>query len=111
MLKSIVISTSDTKFSALSFKEYYIDNIARISDMGFDAVELAVRDPKVIDLSALKKQLKKYKLPVVAIGTRQAYGEEGLSFTSDDDDIQRGAIQRIKEQMDFACEIGKPQVI
>ena len=111
MLKSIVISTSNTKFSALSFKEYYIDNIARISDMGFDAVELAVRDPKEIDLFELKKQLKKYKLPVVAIGTGQAYGEEGLSFTSNDDDIRRRAIQRIKEQMDFACEIGKPQII
>lgn len=111
MLKSIVISTSNTKFSALSFKECYIDNIARISDMGFDAVELAVRDPKEISLSELKEQLKRYKLPVVAIGTGQAYGEEGLSFTSNDDDIQRRAIQRIKEQMDFACEIGNPQII
>jgi sugar phosphate isomerase/epimerase len=111
MKKCIVISTPGAQFSALAIKEDFKESIKKVADLGFDAVELAVRDPRMIDVHELKKLLEQYHLPVPAIGTGQAYGEEGLSFTDPDPEIRRKAIQRIKDQMNLAMAIGGPQVI
>ncbi len=111
MKKSIVVSTPDAEFSALAFKEDFKDSIKKVADLGFNAVELAVRDPKSINIDETKAILANYALPVPAIGTGQAFGEEGLSFTDPDPDIRAQAVQRIKDQMDFSKEVGKAQVI
>ena len=111
MLKCIVVSTPDAKFSALALKEDFKDSLRKVSELGYDAVELAVRDPKMIDANEITKLLQQYHLTVPAIGTGQAYGEEGLSFTDTDPEIRRKAVQRIKDQMDLAIEMGGSQVI
>lgn len=102
MKLSIVISTQPAKFSALAYKGKLAGNIAKIKALGYDGVELAVRDPKLLDIAEIEFLLAKYELPVVAIGTGQAYGEEGLSFTSPDEAIRHGAIERIKSQIHLA---------
>ncbi|MGE5582273.1 MAG: 5-keto-L-gluconate epimerase [Bacillota bacterium] len=111
MLKCIVVSTSGTKFSALAFKENIKDSIAKVAALGFDAVELAVRDPNLINFEELNEILRGFNLPVPAIGTGQAYGEEGLSFTNSNPAVRKKAVQRIKDQMDFSNKLCKPQVI
>jgi hypothetical protein len=39
-----------------------------------------------------------------AVGTGQAWGEEQLSFTSDDPDVRRTAIERIKSHIPLAAQ-------
>ncbi|MFA4838355.1 MAG: 5-keto-L-gluconate epimerase [Candidatus Neomarinimicrobiota bacterium] len=102
MKLSIVISTQPAKFSALAYKGKLAENIAKIKALGYDGVELAVRDPKLLDIAEIESLLAKFELPVVAIGTGQAYGEEGLSFTSPDEAIRRKAIERIRSQIRLA---------
>ncbi|MDD5765245.1 MAG: 5-keto-L-gluconate epimerase [Candidatus Marinimicrobia bacterium] len=102
MKLSIVISTQPAKFSALAYKGKLAENIAKIKALGYDGVELAIRDPKLLDIAMLESLLVKYEFPVVAIGTGQAYGEEGLSFTSPEEAIRRSAIERIKSQIHLA---------
>ena len=46
MKKSIVVSIQPTKFSALAFKEDFKESIKKVTDLGFDGAELAVRNPK-----------------------------------------------------------------
>ncbi len=99
---SIVLSTQPTAFSALAYKGQLSENISKIRMYGYDGVELAVRDPKGLDLNQLNLVLKENNLPVPAIGTGQAYGEEGLSLTHPDKEIREKAIERIKSQMKFA---------
>lgn len=111
MKSCIVISTSDAEFSALALRGDLCENILEIAELGFGAVELAVRDPSAIDKRAINDALKRHGLAVAAIGTGQAYGQEGLSFADPDPMIRRRAVDRIKRQMDFAKEIGCPQVI
>jgi len=111
MQKCIVISTPGAKFSALAMKEDFKKSIKKVADLGYDAVELAVRDPRMIDVHEIQKLLEQYHLPVPAIGTGQAYGEEGLSFTDPDPEIRQKAVQRIKDQMNLAIELGGAQVI
>lgn len=111
MLKSIVVSTSGTKFSALAFKENIKESIAKVAALGFDAVELAVRDPKLVNFDELSEIISSNNLPVTAIGTGQAYGEEGLSFTNPNEAVRKETVKRIKDQMDFSHKLGKPQII
>ncbi len=111
MQKCIVVSTPGAKFSALALKADFRESLKKVADLGYDAVELAVRNPKILDINEIKELLGKYKLPVPAIGTGQAYGEEGLSFTDSEEEVRKQAVQRIKDQMDFAVELGGAQVI
>src|SRR4030042_761512 len=111
MKKCIVISTPGAKFSALAMKEDFKESIKKVADLGDDAVELSVRDPRMIDVHETKSLLQQHHLTVPAIGTGQAYGEEGLSFTDPDPEIRRKAVQRIKDQMNLAMNIRVPQVI
>ena len=96
MKLGIVISTQPTSFSALSYAENLEESIKKAADMGYDGVELAVREPDLLDVEKVKKILNKYNLNVPAIGTGQAFVEEGLSFTSPDEDIRKKAVKRIK---------------
>jgi sugar phosphate isomerase/epimerase len=111
MKKCIVISTPGAKFSALAMKEDFRESIKKVAALGYDAVELAIRDPNTIPVHEIKRLLQQHHLTVPAIGTGQAYGEEGLSFTDPDPEIRTRAIKRIKDQMNLAIDIGGPQVI
>jgi 5-keto-L-gluconate epimerase len=110
MLKCIVISTPGAQFSALAIKENFRDGIRRVAELGYDAVELHIRDPNGIDVDEIENLLNQYRLPVPTIGTGQAYGEEGLSFSDPDPEIRQKAVQRIKDQMDLASQLGIPRV-
>ncbi|MFW6381809.1 MAG: 5-keto-L-gluconate epimerase [Bacillota bacterium] len=111
MQKCIVVSTPDAEFSALAFKEDFQDSIKKVADLGYDAVELAVRDPKSINIEQTRGILEENELPVPALGTGQAYGEEGLSFTDSNPEIREKAVQRIKDHLEFSAQIGQPQII
>ncbi len=103
MKYSIVFSTQPAKFQAATFKGNLETNIAQIASLGYDGVELAIRDPKLIDLPVLDNLLRKHSLQVPAIGTGQAWGEEGLSLTDPDPQIRRAAIERIKSHLPVAA--------
>ena len=102
MRLSIVLSMQPTSFSALAYKGQLEKNIAKIKNLGYDGVELAVRDPNLVNLEKISKIIDEYGLTVPAIGTGQAYREEGLSFTDPDTSIREKSIQRIKDQINFA---------
>jgi sugar phosphate isomerase/epimerase len=102
MKLSIVLSTQPASFSALAYKGRLVENIAKIKDLGYDAIELAVRDPDLLDLTALTTSLSSKELPVSAIGTGQAYGEEGLSFTHPNNKVRLETIDRVKAHIKLA---------
>lgn len=106
MKLSIVLSTHAARFEAVAFKGDFEANVAKIAGYGYAGVELAIRDPSLVNLAELKAVVDKHKLAVPALGTGQAWGEEGLSFTSDDPDIRRTAIERIKSHIPLAAEFG-----
>lgn len=111
MKKSIVVSTQQTEFSALAFKEDLEKNVRKISEFGFDGVELAVRDPGYLDKEKIIQLLKDCDLEVPAIGTGQAWGEEGLSLSDSNEIIRKMAVERIIEQIKFASHFGAQVII
>lgn len=106
MKLSIVLSTHAAKFEAVAFKGDFEDNVAKIASYGYQGVELAIRDPELVDVDQLQSIVSSHHLVVPAIGTGQAWGEEGLSFTSDDPAIRRAAIERIKSHIPLAAKFG-----
>jgi sugar phosphate isomerase/epimerase len=111
MKLGIVLSTQAAKFSALAYKGQLAENAAKISRLGFDGIELAIRDPQLVNQSEIKSLLNELDLTVPAIGTGQAFGEEGLSFVNPDLAIRRQAIERIKSQMELAEALGSMVII
>ena len=105
MKLSIVLSTQPASFSALAYKGELSANMAKIKAFGYDGIELAVRDPKLLDVPAIRSMTVDQNFPVSALGTGQAFGEEGLSFSDPDENIRRKAIDRIKAQVDLAASL------
>ena len=99
---SFVISTQPTQFQAVAFDPNFDANVARLAELGYDGVELAVREPAQLDVAAVKRALDQHHLQVPALGTGQAYVEEHLSFTDPDPSIRAQAIARIQAHIDLA---------
>jgi sugar phosphate isomerase/epimerase len=106
MKLSVVLSTHAASFEAVAFKGDFEANVAKIASWGYDGVELAVRDPSLVDAGQLETVLAACGLAVPAIGTGQAWGEEGLSFTSNDPAVRAAAIERISSQIPLAERLG-----
>ena len=102
MKLSIVLSTHAANFEAVAFKGDFEGNIERIAGWGYEGVELAIRDPRLVDVSELERVVTSHGLQVPAIGTGQAWGEEGLSLTSNDPSVRAAAVERIKSHIPLA---------
>jgi sugar phosphate isomerase/epimerase len=99
---SIVLSTHQARFEAVAFTGEFETNITKIARWGYDGVELAIRDPNLVDVDTLERVLVDHGLKVPAIGTGQAWGEERLSFTNPDMEVRNAAIARIKDHIQLA---------
>lgn len=111
MKLSIVLSTQPAQFDAVAFKGDFERHVARIAEMGYDGVELAIREPKSLHSDDVVRVLERYGLGVPAIGTGQAWGEERLSFTDPDPEVRAAAVQRVKEHVPFAARVGAQIII
>ncbi len=105
MKLSIVLSTHAAQFAAATFKGDFAANVAKIAALGYDGVELAIRDPRLVDANELARVIAGHGLVVPAIGTGQAWGEERLSFTAADAAVRRAAIERIKSHIPLAARL------
>jgi sugar phosphate isomerase/epimerase len=105
MKLSVVLSTHAAAFQAVAFKGDFEANVAKIASWGYDGVELAVRDPNLVNAGQLERVVTDCGLVVPAIGTGQAWGEEGLSFTSNDPEVREAAIERISSHVPLAAHL------
>lgn len=105
MKVSLVVSTHAAHFQAVAFKGRLDENLAKIAAWGYDGVELAIRDPRQVDPDELESLVLSHGLVVPAIGTGQAWGEEGLSFTSDDPAVRAAAIERARSHIPLAARL------
>jgi 5-keto-L-gluconate epimerase len=111
MKLSIVLSTHAAQFAAVAFKGDLASNVSKIAGWGYDGVELAIRDPKIADTDELLRIVSEHGLEVPAIGTGQAWGEEGLSFTDPDPAVRAAAIERTISHIPFAAQTGAAIII
>ena len=85
------------------FETKSIDEIfSKISRFGFDAVEIAVEDPSVIDPAKVKEGLKRHGLQAVVCG---AFGPT-RDLTNEDERVHQQCFDYISQCMDFAVQWG-----
>jgi len=111
MKTAIVVSISPTSFEALAMSADVDRAFKLSSELGFDAVEVAVRDPAKVTAASIIEKANKNGLNIAAIGTGQAWVEEGLSLTSPDADKRRLAMERLKAQVDLSKELSAQVII
>lgn len=78
------------------------EGLAKIAEMGYDGVELSIRDPNQLGINKISELIKKNKLEVSTIGTGLAFAIDGLSFSNSDENVRVRAVERIKSHIDFA---------
>ena len=108
---SLTISSSGSKSAPIVFQGSYPHGIWKAKVLGYDQVELHIRDPKSLDLSPIMKALEETCIRVSTLGTGQAYVNDRLSFSSFDSEVRRAAIQRIKDHIQLASQLGAKVII
>ena len=111
MKLSGIISCQPTIFKAVSFEKDPRRSIEFLKNIGYQGIELAIRDPKQIKIKEIKKISEDLLMPVIAIGTGQAYLEEGLSLSSLDKKLRKKSVERIKDHMVIASEFNAQVII
>jgi sugar phosphate isomerase/epimerase len=117
MKTAMVVSASATAFESLAMSagsagaEGLAKSFELISGVGFDGVEIAVRDPARVDPSGILALAERYDLEIAAIGTGQAYVDEGISFTDKRASVRRKAVKRIKDQLMLGKKLHAPVII
>lgn len=81
-----------------------------VREQGFDAVEVILADPKLLDVEALRAALSSCGLPVSTVSTGQAMAMEGLSMCAASSEVREATFRRLCEDLDFSAQIGKPNV-
>lgn len=80
--------------------------IGRASEMGFDCVELHIRNPKDLDARRILELSDRHKVRVAAIGTGLEFGMNGLNLSAEDPGLRSRMAARLREHIDFAACFG-----
>ena len=111
MKVSITVTPIQPNFGPIVFTNDVRGHLPYIAELGYDAIELHIADPAIMDRRAFRESLDEYGLTLSFIGTGLAFGEDGLSWIEPGPDTRRAAVQRINEHVDFASEYGAPLAI
>jgi 5-keto-L-gluconate epimerase len=80
-----------------------VESCARL---GYDCVELDLKDPAEIDRRALRRVLDANGVDWCGMGTGRVAAEDGLTFTDPDPEMRRKAIERICRLIELGAEFG-----
>lgn len=111
MQLSLVISIEETGFDAVAMRGTWQDAVRTAATLGYDGVELAVRDASRLDAAVVSSVVREAGLAVSAIGTGQAYLADGLSLAHPDDAIRARATTRVVAALHLAAPLGAAVIV
>jgi sugar phosphate isomerase/epimerase len=112
MWKTSVVTAPATAINAPApLKGSLEDTIGRASAIGFDAVQLTVNRPSEFDLKGAQAALSSFRMKVSSIATGGAYAIDHISLGHQDESKRLAAVQRMKEHIDLAKELGGADVV
>jgi sugar phosphate isomerase/epimerase len=80
--------------------------LRRVAEIGYEGIELQVRDPDRVDAKGLGTLAKDAGIAITAISTGSIGSSDGLYFVDGDPDVRRRAIERYKGVIRLAHEFG-----
>jgi sugar phosphate isomerase/epimerase len=109
---SYAVATKDTRsLGMLAYRADFGNVVALLSDIGYQGIELMVRDPDELDAGEIESVLARYNLNVAAVGTGPVFAEDKLSFTDSDETVRNAAVMRACRIVRFASRFSSPVVI
>lgn len=106
MKLAYTISASSTRFAAVAQGRPLPEAIRYLGGLGYAGVELAIRDPGQVDLDAIAACAREAGVAIPAIGTGQAFLEEGLALVASDESVRAAAVARLEAQLVAAQRLG-----
>ncbi len=100
---SMAISPAPAVFSPLLFAGEWKLGISTARELGYDAVELSLRDPQDAAILKVVSELGNSGLSLSAIATGQSYYRDGLSLTNPDPTERVKLLERLKRFIDLAA--------
>jgi sugar phosphate isomerase/epimerase len=111
MRLSLVVSVEETSFDAVAVRGGWEAAVAHLARLGFDGVELAIRDPAAVDLGRVEAVVREAGLVVPALATGQAYLADGLCLSSPDPQMRRRAAERLVAHVQAAARLGSLVIV
>jgi 5-keto-L-gluconate epimerase len=108
---SIALTPSPTVFATLLYAGNLMHGMRRAAELGYDGVELNLRDPKSEDVESVLAAARTHGLEIVSLGTGQAYLQDGLSVASADPDVRARCVERLQSHVDLAARVSAQVVI
>jgi sugar phosphate isomerase/epimerase len=78
----------------------------RVAEIGYEGIELQVRDPEQLDAAALAKTARAHGLAITAVSTGGIGAADRLYFVDPDPGIRRQAVERYRSVIRLAHEYG-----
>jgi sugar phosphate isomerase/epimerase len=106
------VATPDTTTSPMLAYRGDLDRVfGDLQGLGYDGVELMLRDPAALDAAGIAALARAHGLQIAAIGTGQVAEEDGLTLLAADETTRAAAVERLQAILRFAGHLGAPVVI
>ncbi|WNF00281.1 sugar phosphate isomerase/epimerase [Streptomyces luomodiensis] len=92
----------------LGFGAPLAEAVRRLAELGYDGVEVQVRDTTARDAHALARTAETAGLTVLGIGTGPVAAQDRLTLTDPSPDVRRHALHRLLGAARLAGELGVP---
>jgi sugar phosphate isomerase/epimerase len=107
MKAGVVICGPDVRYGPLALLSGTFEEKAeKAAHLGYDGIELMVRDPAGLDWQAVKRTLDSAGLEVPQVVTGELFGADGLCLVTADMDLYRRAEKRVRSVIDLAAFLG-----
>lgn len=87
------------------------ERLKTLANLGYEAVELALRSPDEINIDEIKEFTHSYDIEIAGIATGRAYLEEGLSFSNSKKEIREKAMRRMKDIIRLTSELNSTALL
>ncbi|MBV9542895.1 MAG: sugar phosphate isomerase/epimerase [Chloroflexi bacterium] len=101
-----MVATPELKRMPMAWVGEYKSTFPKLAEMGYQGVELQVRDPQAFDTAGLGSCARELGLGIAAVSTGAVGSEDGLYLMSADPDIRGRAIERYKSVLQLAGQYG-----
>lgn len=104
MKAGLVMCGPDVAYGPLALLSgSFEEKVRKAAALGYDGIELMVRDPAGLDWSAVKQALARNGLEVPQVVTGELFGADGLALVTADDDLCARALARTQAVIDLAA--------
>lgn len=107
---SAMVAPPEVEFGLTFFKDKFENTFEKASEYGYQAIELAIKNPKDYRANEIEKLLAKNNIEMSGISSGLAC-QDGLSFTAPDKDVRERTIERIKDFIEFASPFNSKIII